>query len=182
MTAQLNAWCAPVGIAWKRVRTENPSITLYNNDHSHPSRQGSYLAANVFCSVFFQKPYTSTYYVGLPEEEALYLQRIAQETVFSNPSLWNIQPTMQPEEVALRFYPEPEQQYSTPTLGKPLEEGLASLFEINRYLKDLADKHPGKVTLSDIGKTPQGRDIPVLYFGTPNDKKKIRVCGTFSVK
>ena len=63
MTVQLNAWCAPVGIAWKRVRTENPSITLYNNDHSHPSRQGSYLAANVFCSVFFQKPYTSTYYV-----------------------------------------------------------------------------------------------------------------------
>ena len=175
MTAQLNAWCAPVGIAWKRVRTENPSITLYNNDHSHPSRQGSYLVANVFCSVFFQKPYTGTYYAGLPEEKALYLQRIAQETVFSNPSLWNIQPTMQPEEVALRFYPEPEQQYSTPTLGKPLEEGLASLFEINRYLKDLADRHPNKVTLSDIGKTTQGRDIPVLYFGTPNDKKKIRV-------
>ena len=49
------------------------------------------------------------------------------------------------------------------------------MFEINRYLKDLADKHPGKVTLSNIGKTPQGRDIPVLYFGTPNDKKKIRV-------
>lgn len=56
MTAQLNAWCAPVGIAWKRVRTENPSITLYNNDHSHPSRQGSYLVANVFCSVFFRNP------------------------------------------------------------------------------------------------------------------------------
>lgn len=82
---------------------------------------------------------------------------------------------MQSEEVTRRFYPEPEQQYSTPTLGKPLEEGLASLFEINRYLKDLADRHPDKVTLSDIGKTPQGRDIPVLYFGTPNKKKKIRV-------
>ena len=49
------------------------------------------------------------------------------------------------------------------------------MFEINRYLKDLADRHPDKVTLSDIGKTPQGRDIPVLYFGTPNEKKKIRV-------
>ena len=42
-------------------------------------------------------------------------------------------------------------------------------------MKDLADRHPNKVTLSDIGKTTQGRDIPVLYFGTPNDKKKIRV-------
>ena len=42
-------------------------------------------------------------------------------------------------------------------------------------MKDLANRHPDKVTLSDIGKTPQGRDIPVLYFGAPNKKKKIRV-------
>ena len=86
----------------------------------------------VFGSVFFQKPYTGTYYAGIPEEEALYLQRIAQETVFSNPSLWNIQPTMQPEEVTRRFYPEPEQQYSTPTLSKPdvykRQRGCPALF------------------------------------------------------
>ena len=175
MTRQLNAWCAPVGVAWKRIRTEKPSLTLYNSDHSHPSVQGSYLAANIFCSVFFQKTYTSSYHAGLPQKEALYLQRTAQETVLSNLSLWNIQPSPQPEAVTSHFYPEPEKEYTTPTLSKPIEEGLASLFEINCYLQALTDKHPDKVTLSEIGTTPQGRKIPVLYFGKQGKGKNIRV-------
>lgn len=93
----------------------------------------------------------------------------------NTPSLWNILPLAQPEAVTNRFYPEPEKEYSTPTLGKPAGEGLASLFEITRYLQGLAAKHPDKVTLSDIGGTPQGRNIPILYFGKPNQDKKIRV-------
>lgn len=175
MSGQLNAWCAPIGIAWKRVRTENPHLVLYDPDRSHPSIQGSYLAANVFCSVFFQERYTSDYYAGLPEEEALYLQHIAQETVFSNPSLWNIRSSVQPEDVTRRFYPDPERMYSTPTLNKPREEGLASLFEITCYLQELAKKHPDKVRMSHIGKTPQNRDIPVLYFGGAKENEKTRV-------
>lgn len=175
MTTQLDAWCAPVGIAWKRVRTEKPDFPLYNADRSHPSRQGSYLAANVFYSVLFQRPYTSIYNAGLPREEALYLQRIAQETVLSNLQLWNIRQSPQPEAVTRRFYPDPEKEYSTPTLGKPAEEGLASLFEITHYLQALADKYPDKVSLLSIGHTPQGRNIPILYFGNPQEKKKLRV-------
>ena len=42
-----DALCAPVGMAWKRVREERPDVVLYNNDCYHPSRIGSYLAANV---------------------------------------------------------------------------------------------------------------------------------------
>lgn len=175
MSTQLNAWCAPIGIAWKRVRTESPHLVLYDPDDSHPSNQGSYLAANVFCSVFFQKRYTSDYYAGLPEEEALYLQRTAQETVFSNLSLWNIHPPAQPEDVTCRFYPEPERTYATPTLSKPREEGLASLVEITRYLQDLSEKHPDKVRMSDIGQTLQNREIPVLYFGNAKENRKTRV-------
>lgn len=175
MTTQLDAWCAPIGIAWKRVRIENPHIVLYDPDRSHPSMQGSYLAANVFCNVFFQKRFTSDYYAGLPKQEALYLQRIAQETVFSNPSLWNLRPSVQPEEVTRRFYPEPERMYFTPTLSKPQEEGLASLFEITRYLQDLAEKHPDKVRMSNIGKTPQNREIPVFYFGNAKENGKAKV-------
>ena len=175
MTHRLNAWCAPIGIAWKRIRTENPDFTLYNPDHSHPSVQGSYLAANVFCTVFFQKPYTSGYLAGLSRNEALYLQQMAQETVLSNLSLWNIQPSPQTEDVTRQFYPDPERKYTTPTLGKPVEEGLASLFEITRYLQALADKHSDKVTLANIGNTPQGREIPILYFGTAKEDKKVKV-------
>ena len=92
LTLYLDAWCAPVGMAFKRVREERPDLILYEPDTSHPSLQGSYLAANIFYSVFLNKPYVSEYTAGLPLYEAMYLQKIAQETVFNDLSLWNIQP------------------------------------------------------------------------------------------
>ncbi|WP_321333912.1 M14 family metallopeptidase [uncultured Bacteroides sp.] len=175
MTSHLNAWCAPVGIAWKRVRTESPGLVLYDPDHSHPSLAGSYLAANVFYSALFQKPYTSTYDAGLPKEEALYLQRTAQETVLSNLSLWNIQPKAQPDDVVKTFYPESPLKYDTPTLSKPMAEGLASLNEIRHYLQLLADSHPDKVKLEIMGRTPEGKEVYALYFGTGKNRKKVKV-------
>lgn len=36
MAYQNDAWCAPVGMAWKRVRREHPYYTLYWPDGSHP--------------------------------------------------------------------------------------------------------------------------------------------------
>lgn len=44
---------APIGIAWKNLRQDHPEIDLYSNDGSHPSIQGSYLAACVFYSLIF---------------------------------------------------------------------------------------------------------------------------------
>jgi hypothetical protein len=38
---------APVGMAWWISRSERPDITLYQADGSHPSREGTYLAAAV---------------------------------------------------------------------------------------------------------------------------------------
>lgn len=175
MSDRTDARCAPVGIAWKRVRTERPGIQLYDPDTSHPSLQGSYLAANVFYTTFFGKPYTSGYLAGLPREEAIYLQRTAQEVVLSNPLLWNLRKCAQPEAVARQFYPDPVAAYPSPTLSKPAEEGVASLEEIRHYLQQLAEAYPAWVTLDTLGSTPQGREIPILYFGSAQAKKRIRV-------
>ncbi len=90
LTSHFGALCAPVGIAWRRIRTERPDITLYNPDNSHPSLEGSYLAANIFYTLLFQHPYTSNFTAELPTETAGYLQQIAQETVFANKELWGI--------------------------------------------------------------------------------------------
>ncbi|MCC8153430.1 MAG: succinylglutamate desuccinylase/aspartoacylase family protein [Tannerellaceae bacterium] len=175
ITNQQDAWCAPVGIAFKRVREENPGIQLYDPDKSHPALPGSYLAANVFYSLFYQKPYRSDYYAGLPEQEAVYLQRIAQEVVFSNPTLWNVRKVPQPEEIKNSFYTDPDEPCTTPTLSKPLEEGLASLEEINRYLQTLVEKYPDKATLSSIGMTTEGRDIPILHLREHGKNRKVKV-------
>ncbi len=79
--------CAPVGLAWERVRNERPDINLYAKDNSHASLEGSYLAGCTILSTILGRPFTSGYYAGLPAETALYLQKIAGETLTANRSL-----------------------------------------------------------------------------------------------
>ncbi|MDR2914098.1 MAG: SGNH/GDSL hydrolase family protein [Tannerella sp.] len=90
MTYQNNAWCAPVGMAWKQVRRERPDYILYWPDRSHPSVLGSYLAANVIFATIYQKPYQTNITKEIPPEQAEYIQQVAQQTVFNNFELLNI--------------------------------------------------------------------------------------------
>ena len=50
-----DAYTAPVGAAWKQVRDTHPEINLYAPDESHPSVEGTYLAACVFYSTLFHE-------------------------------------------------------------------------------------------------------------------------------
>lgn len=84
-----DALCAPVGLAWKRVREERPEVILYNNDCYHPSRIGSYLAANVIYTTMFPKRYQTKFRAGMSGPEAEYLQQVAQSTVLDNLTLLN---------------------------------------------------------------------------------------------
>ncbi|MFG6380596.1 MAG: SGNH/GDSL hydrolase family protein [Muribaculum sp.] len=90
MAYENDAWCAPVGLAWMRVRKERPYTTLYWPDGFHPSKAGSYLAANVIYTTIVQCPYQSSYFAGLDAELAEYLQQVAQQTVLDNLQLLNI--------------------------------------------------------------------------------------------
>ena len=79
-----SALLAPVGTAWKTIRSNFPSINLYHSDGSHPSIQGSYLAACVFYAVLYNDSPASNF---MPEdddftqEEAQILQTVAYNTV-----------------------------------------------------------------------------------------------------
>ena len=84
MAHENNSWCAPVGIAWQRVRNERPDIDLYVDDQHHPG------AANVILTTIIQKSYESEFFHTLPEETARYLQNVAQETVLDNLELIGI--------------------------------------------------------------------------------------------
>ena len=87
-----DGWCAPVGMAWERVRLEMPTCELYQKDKSHPSKAGSFLASQVFYTLIAGKPFQVKYTAGLPEKEAQDLSRIAQETVLNNLNLINVAP------------------------------------------------------------------------------------------
>ena len=88
---ELQVPMAPVGYAWFSVRQENPQMSLWQDDGSHPTVQGTYLAACVFYAVIFQKsPEGLSYTDGLSKADAQSLQKAAADTVLSNAASWNL--------------------------------------------------------------------------------------------
>ena len=93
------ACVAPVGIAWKYVRDTYPSINLYQTDGSHPSLEGTYLAACTFYASVFRKPSLgATYFAGLDATTASYLQTAADLAVLDSLETWHLRPK---EEIAI---------------------------------------------------------------------------------
>lgn len=86
-----DAYVAPVGVAWKQVRDTQPLINLYNPDGSHPSVEGTYLAACVFYCTLFQQSCTGASFISsLPPDIAATLQGIASSTVLDSTTTWNL--------------------------------------------------------------------------------------------
>jgi hypothetical protein len=84
-----SAAVSPVGVAWKYVRDHFPNINLYQQDGSHPSLEGTYLAACVFYSSFFQKSCTNNNYnPGIDAATALILQQVGSSVVLDSLGTW----------------------------------------------------------------------------------------------
>ena len=80
---------APVGYAWMARLTDSLDPDLWQDDGSHPSVAGTYLAACVFYArIFAQSPVGLTYNAGLDTKVAAQLQQVAFTTVLSDPSMW----------------------------------------------------------------------------------------------
>ena len=58
-----NAIVVPVGLAWKYVRDNYPEINLYQSDGSHPTVEGTYLAA----MTFYEAILSNGWYSFVPE-------------------------------------------------------------------------------------------------------------------
>ncbi|MEO8589003.1 MAG: SGNH/GDSL hydrolase family protein [Flavobacteriales bacterium] len=86
-----NAFAAPVGVAWKHVRDDYPWIDLYQDDGSHPTVEGTYLAACVFyCTLFRQSCAGAYFQAGLPIATAVILRDVATATVLDSAETWNL--------------------------------------------------------------------------------------------
>lgn len=95
IAGQLNALLAPVGLAWKRARLLDSTIELFNPDNSHPSLEGSYLAACVFYSkIYGASPVGLSYNAGLPQNTALWLQQVAADIILPVNANYNNLPAM----------------------------------------------------------------------------------------
>ncbi len=91
LSDSISSITAPTGVAWQYSIENGDPIELFDPDSSHPSLAGHYLTACVYYAVMFKKsPEGIQYFGGLNHTQALYLQQIADEVVFSNPELWGI--------------------------------------------------------------------------------------------
>lgn len=91
MATDNSASVSPVGAAWKYTRDNYPTINLYSADESHPSIEGSYLAACVFYSSMFRKsPEGATFNAGLSTATATTLQEVAKLVVIDSLDTWRI--------------------------------------------------------------------------------------------
>lgn len=88
---QTDSYVAPVGDAWKAALNSDPEIILHSSDQSHPSYDGSYLAACVFYAVLWNESPIGAYHNSqIDASKAEFLQTIADEVVFNNLDKWNI--------------------------------------------------------------------------------------------
>jgi PKD repeat protein len=84
-----NASVAPVGVAWKYIIDNYPTINLYAADGSHPSLEGTYLAACTFYASVYRKNSTgASYTAGLDPTIAGYLQNAADLAVLDSIDTW----------------------------------------------------------------------------------------------
>ncbi len=78
IAGELNVPVAAVGSAWLLAVKEHPELSLWQEDGSHPSEQGTYLAACVFYEMTFREnPVGLKYRANLSKEAAATLQSIA---------------------------------------------------------------------------------------------------------
>nr|WP_294860162.1 PKD domain-containing protein [uncultured Fluviicola sp.] len=88
---------SPVGRVWSYVRANHPTINLYNADESHPSVEGTYLAACTFyTSLFQQSPSGSNFYGGLNATTAGILQTAAALVILDSLDHFHLHPVDEP--------------------------------------------------------------------------------------
>ena len=82
---------SPVGAAWKYVRDNYPTMELYSADESHPSINGSYLAACVhYASMYRESPVGASFISTVTAIDAAILQEAAELVVLDSLSAWRI--------------------------------------------------------------------------------------------
>lgn len=76
--SELNLRSAPIGITWQAVLQQAPQLQAWDPDGSHPSRLGSFLAANVIYAVIFDSSPADILFTPteVSEEDAQFITEI----------------------------------------------------------------------------------------------------------
>jgi hypothetical protein len=91
MADTCHAVVAPVGEAFRKSIAADSAVNLYQADYSHPSLEGSFLAASVFYNIIFHKSALgNSFDPGVTQLPASAFQLFAQEVVRDSLNFWNL--------------------------------------------------------------------------------------------
>lgn len=90
MALDFQSSVAPIGAAWRYSINLDSNYVLHSSDNSHPSYDGSYLAACVLYSSIFKENVNSSFNYQLDTQTAQRYQQIANEIVMDSLSHWNL--------------------------------------------------------------------------------------------
>jgi hypothetical protein len=89
IAGEQGATVAPVGDAWSALLGQEVPATLWQEDGSHPTAAGTYLAACVFyATIFRESPVHLGYHSSLSADQAEKIQAVAAATVLGDPAKW----------------------------------------------------------------------------------------------
>ncbi len=82
---------AAVGEAFRNCIAYDSTVNLYQADFSHPSLNGSFLAASVFYNIFFHKSAAgNSYNPGVTQLSSIMYHLLARQTVNDSLNFWNL--------------------------------------------------------------------------------------------
>lgn len=89
MAEDNEASIAPVAKVWRNIRQNHPGIELYIADESHPTNNGSFVAACTFYAMLFGKdPALTTYNFTLSATNAAIIKNTSKAIVYDSLSFW----------------------------------------------------------------------------------------------
>jgi len=91
IAAELHVAMVPVGPAWLQVVAQGSSPGLWQDDGSHPTGKGTYLAACVFyAAIFGESPAGLGWHPWISNGDAYQVQRTSAATVLDDRSEWGL--------------------------------------------------------------------------------------------
>jgi hypothetical protein len=86
-----HATVAPVGAAWLTLVDQGMDSGLWQADGTHPTAEGTYLAACVFYATLFREsPVGLDFHADLGGDKASHLQAVAAAVVLGSPDEWGL--------------------------------------------------------------------------------------------
>ena len=180
MANDFSSWVSPVGAAWSFSIENNPELVLHSSDNSHPSIQGSYLAACCFYIMMSGNNVATDYLPnGMSLDEGEYLQGVANRVVHDSIDYWKNQTASLEdlEQIAKDVFlinPNPAKDNVNLIFNKALSGVNIELIDLNSKVIDqkrISVKEGEKITLSSFGQ--KGSFIVIVRFNEQVFKSKV---------